>query len=79
MIFSQYRESVYEITEMLNRHECIKPMEFVGQSSTGGRKTITQKEQLSVKNPNLFLNVYKYMFIENKRSLKNSAKVATTL
>jgi ERCC4-related helicase len=49
MIFSQYRESVYEITEMLGRHECIKPMEFVGQSSTSGRKTITQKEQLNVK------------------------------
>jgi ERCC4-related helicase len=48
MIFSQYRESVYEITEMLSRHEGIKPMEFVGQSSTSGRKTITQKEQLNV-------------------------------
>ncbi|CAF0760948.1 unnamed protein product [Brachionus calyciflorus] len=49
MIFSQYRESVYEITEMLSDHEDIKPMEFVGQSSAGGnRKTVTQKEQLEV-------------------------------
>lgn len=48
MIFSQYRESVYEITEMLSEHEDIKPMEFVGQSSGGNRKTVTQKEQLAV-------------------------------
>ena len=49
MIFSQYRESVYEITEMLSAHSEIKPMEFVGQSSTGGtRKSVTQKEQLNV-------------------------------
>ncbi len=49
MIFSQYRESVYEITEMLSSHTEIKPMEFVGQSATGGtRKTVTQKEQLEV-------------------------------
>ena len=50
MIFSQYRESVYEITELLSAHSEIKPMEFVGQSSTtgGNRKSVTQKEQLSV-------------------------------
>ena len=49
MVFSQYRESVYEITEILSAHEEIKPMEFVGQSSTtGARKSVTQKEQLNV-------------------------------
>jgi hypothetical protein len=50
MVFSQYRESVYEITEMLATHEQIKPMEFVGQSSTGtgARKSVTQKAQLDV-------------------------------
>jgi ERCC4-related helicase len=51
MVFSQYRESVYEITEMLSVHKEIKPMEFVGQSSQGQggtRKTVTQKEQLNV-------------------------------
>lgn len=49
-MFSQYRESVYEITEMLATHSEIKPMEFVGQSSTsqGTRKSVTQKEQLNV-------------------------------
>jgi ERCC4-related helicase len=52
MIFSQYRESVYEITEMLSAHgNVIKAMEFVGQSvaqnGTGQpRKSVTQKEQL---------------------------------
>jgi ERCC4-related helicase len=49
MIFSQYRESVYEITEMLSSHAEIKPMEFVGQSAGGSRKSVTQKEQLEVK------------------------------
>ena len=49
MIFSQYRESVYEITEMLSSHAEIKPMEFVGQSTGGTRKSVTQKEQLEVK------------------------------
>ena len=49
MIFSQYRESVYEITSVLAAHsDIIKPMEFVGQSSNGSRKTVTQKEQLAV-------------------------------
>ena len=52
MIFSQYRESVYEITEILSSHGQIKAMEFVGQSSTGqgGRKSVSQKEQLAVLN-----------------------------
>ena len=50
MIFSQYRESVYEIVEILAQHKAIKAMEFVGQSSsgTGGRKSVSQKEQLEV-------------------------------
>ena len=50
MIFSQYRESVFEICQMLEVHPEIKPMEFVGQSTTqGSRKSVTQKEQLEVK------------------------------
>lgn len=50
MIFSSYRESVYEITEVLAAHEEIKSMAFVGQSTTGtgGRKSVSQKEQLNV-------------------------------
>ena len=39
MIFSQYRDSVTEITAMLHRHKpLIKVMEFVGQSGTSGKK-----------------------------------------
>jgi ERCC4-related helicase len=49
MIFSQYRESVFEICEMLAVHPEIKAMEFVGQSTgQGTRKSVTQKEQLEV-------------------------------
>jgi Fanconi anemia group M protein len=49
MIFSQYKESVYEITEMLSVHDEIKAMEFVGQSGVNGtHKAVTQKEQLQV-------------------------------
>ncbi len=49
MIFSQYRESVYEITELISTHPEIKAMSFVGQSGEkGDRKTVTQKEQLLV-------------------------------
>ena len=51
MIFSQYRESVYEITGLLAQHGVIKAMEFVGQSASssgGGRRSVSQKEQLEV-------------------------------
>ena len=50
MIFSQYRESVYEIKEVLSVHEpTLKVMEFVGQSSgQGAKKGVSQKEQLAV-------------------------------
>nr|XP_011437583.2 Fanconi anemia group M protein [Crassostrea gigas] len=50
MIFSQYRDSVEEITNMLRRHEPkVKAMSFIGQSSAGkATKGFTQKEQLKV-------------------------------
>jgi len=52
MIFSQYRESVYEIVEVLAAHAAIKPMEFVGQSAAttavNSRRSVSQKEQLEV-------------------------------
>ncbi|XP_048736157.2 Fanconi anemia group M protein-like isoform X2 [Ostrea edulis] len=50
MIFSQYRDSVEEITNMLKQHEPrVKAMSFIGQSSAGkGMKGFTQKEQLKV-------------------------------
>ncbi|XP_061173953.1 Fanconi anemia group M protein-like [Saccostrea echinata] len=50
MIFSQYRDSVEEITNMLQQHEPqVKAMSFIGQSSAGkATKGFTQKEQLKV-------------------------------
>ncbi|XP_042234088.1 Fanconi anemia group M protein-like isoform X2 [Homarus americanus] len=50
MIFSQYRESVIEITEMLQcYHPLVKAMSFLGQSSkVRGERNISQKEQLKV-------------------------------
>ena len=55
IIFSQYRDSVQEITSVLTKHEpIVKVMSFIGQgskeSSTSGKsnKGLTQKEQLEV-------------------------------
>jgi ERCC4-related helicase len=50
MIFSQFRESVYEIKEVLSAYEpLVKVMEFVGQSTVSGtRKSVSQKEQMEV-------------------------------
>ena len=51
MIFSQYRDSVKEITDMLDVHKpLVKAMCFIGQSSVGkASKGFTQKEQLKVR------------------------------
>ena len=56
MIFSQYRDSVNEITELLSRHRpLIKVMSFIGQSSAGKTtKGFTQKEQLKVDESNSY-------------------------
>ncbi|XP_069117221.1 LOW QUALITY PROTEIN: Fanconi anemia group M protein-like [Argopecten irradians] len=50
MIFSQYRDSVSEITDILTQHQpLVKVMSFIGQSSAGkATKGFTQKEQLKV-------------------------------
>ncbi|CAH1790773.1 unnamed protein product [Owenia fusiformis] len=49
MIFSQYRDSVAEIKDMLNRHRpLVKVMSFIGQSSGKSTKGFSQKEQLKV-------------------------------
>ncbi|CAG2228093.1 FANCM [Mytilus edulis] len=50
MIFSQYRDSVSEITNILKQHHpLVKVMSFIGQSSAGkSTKGFTQKEQLKV-------------------------------
>lgn len=51
MIFSQYRESVREIADMLSRHTpLIRVMSFIGHSTTGkSNKGQSQKEQVEVK------------------------------
>ena len=50
MIFSQYRDSVQEIAEMLSRHApLVRVMSFVGHGSSGKtNKGLTQKEQTEV-------------------------------
>ncbi|XP_065063159.1 Fanconi anemia group M protein homolog [Rhopilema esculentum] len=50
MIFSQYRDSVQEITAVLSKHQpLVNVMSFVGQNGAGkGKKGLTQKEQLEV-------------------------------
>lgn len=49
MIFSQYRDSVNEITEILNRHRpLVKVMSFVGHSTGKTTKGFSQKDQLRV-------------------------------
>ncbi|XP_013379529.1 Fanconi anemia group M protein [Lingula anatina] len=50
MIFSQYRDSVKEINDMLERHRpLVRVMSFIGQSSAGkATKGFSQKEQLRV-------------------------------
>ncbi|KAG0261460.1 hypothetical protein DFQ27_002939 [Actinomortierella ambigua] len=46
MIFANYRESVEEITRVLDAHRpMIRVSSFVGQASAKGKKGITQKEQ----------------------------------
>ena len=51
IVFSQFRESVEEIVQMLGRHHpIIRVMSFIGQSSGAkGKKGFTQKEQLEVR------------------------------
>ncbi|XP_028398566.1 Fanconi anemia group M protein-like [Dendronephthya gigantea] len=50
MIFSQYRDSVQEISRMLSLYKpLVKVMSFIGQQSKGNAsKGLTQKEQLEV-------------------------------
>ena len=53
MIFSQYRESVQEITDMLARHApVVRVMSFVGHASAGKlNRGLTHKEQTKVLPP----------------------------
>lgn len=50
MIFSQYRDSVDEICNLLEQHKpIVRPVTFIGQSSSKKGKGFTQKDQLAVK------------------------------
>lgn len=50
MIFANYRESVEEITRVLDQHRpLIKVQSFIGQATAKGKKGITQKEQQKVR------------------------------
>lgn len=52
MIFSQYRESVQEIADMLSHHSpLVRVMSFVGHGTTGKNtsKGLTQREQTEVR------------------------------
>ena len=52
MIFSQYRESVQEISDMLACHApLVRVMSFVGHGTTGksSSKGLTQREQIEVR------------------------------
>jgi len=50
IIFSEYRDSVNEITEILSQHRpLVRVMSFIGHSSTGRTsKGFSQKDQLKV-------------------------------
>ena len=49
MIFSQYRDSVNEITAMLHKHRPLcRVMSFIGQSTGKSTRGFSQKEQLKV-------------------------------
>ena len=47
LIFTEYRDSVDRLVAMLKTHEGIEPDAFIGQSSRGSQKGMTQKQQLA--------------------------------
>jgi Fanconi anemia group M protein len=49
MVFTQYRDSVEEIVELLSKHSpLINAMPFVGHAAGKTSKGLTQKEQAKV-------------------------------
>ena len=63
IIFSEYRDSVNEITEVLSQHRpIVRVMSFIGHSSAGrASKGFSQKDQLKVSQP-IFICNYNYKF-----------------
>ena len=47
LIFTEYRDSVDRLVALLKAHEGIEPDAFIGQSSRGSQKGMTQKQQLA--------------------------------
>ncbi len=47
LIFTEYRDSVERIVDVLQQHEGLQPDAFIGQSSRGSQKGMTQKQQLA--------------------------------
>tara|TARA_B100001287_G_scaffold147239_1_gene123962 strand:+ start:799 stop:3402 length:2604 start_codon:yes stop_codon:yes gene_type:complete len=47
IIFTEYRYTVNNLTELLSNIEGVKVSQFIGQSSSGKQKGMTQKEQLA--------------------------------
>jgi len=47
LIFTEFRDSVQQLVALLSPLEGIRPDEFIGQSSRGTQKGMTQKEQLA--------------------------------
>jgi Fanconi anemia group M protein len=47
LIFTEYRYTVKNLTELLSTIEGVKVSQFIGQSSSGKQKGMTQKEQLA--------------------------------
>mgnify|MGYP001793097208 CR=1 FL=1 len=56
MIFSQYRDSVNEITSILSQHApLVRVMSFIGQQTSGkSTRGLKQKEQLEVRAKNVY-------------------------
>ena len=47
LIFTEYRDSVHRLSSRLGSYEELRPDVFIGQSSRGSQKGMTQKEQLA--------------------------------
>jgi len=47
LIFTEYRDTVHRLAKRLSAFEELKPDVFIGQSSRGSQKGMTQKEQLA--------------------------------
>ena len=47
LIFTEYRDSVDRLVDLLKTHDGVHPDAFIGQSSRGSQKGMTQKQQLA--------------------------------